>query len=540
MALRLPPYTLRIGIGAYLFLLLLTGMLLINLVWMRFLERDLLQERLNMGWLLVEVLGEGMMKEATGFDNGEKDPMGGTEKQRILHLLERNDFSKVLWLDRDGVRRLDTRNWGHLEQRAMDLCRGALKNRNRSVDFQGTTWGVFWPSPEWLVFCAPVSYKGALGGAVAMAVSLRPVYKDLRKSQKVVLLYTALNAVILVFFGVYLFSRTVVRPILRLLTITDKVKREEDFPLESAPGRNEIGQLYRSMNLMVQRLEANRRQLQENIVSLKTANQQLQKAQEEIVRSEKMASIGRLSAGLAHEIGNPLGVVLGYVGLLKRRDLQQHEIRDSVERIETEVMRINRIIRDLLSFSRPSSAGKMETSVHPVILDTLEMLAPQPMMQGVEVRTDLMAIDDRVWAGPDPLKQVLINVMVNALDAMGPEAVPGAGDPSSQRELVIQTENREGRLVIRIQDTGKGIPPENLARIFDPFYTTKEPGKGTGLGLAVSYRLVEDMGGTLEAESSPGKGTTIRVSVPLCQHMGEEGLGSVPAPDDRQGFFDEA
>jgi signal transduction histidine kinase len=220
--------------------------------------------------------------------------------------------------------------------------------------------------------------------------------------------------------------------------------------------------------------------------------------------------VGRLAAGIAHEIGNPIGIILGYLDLLNSGDVTEADKKDFLNRIESEIIRVNRIIRQLLDFSRPSSGEPEKTRVHDLVKKTLAMLEPQPMMEGVRTALELRAQKDMVLADPNQLQQVFLNIIMNAADALS----EGKGE-GIVKQLTIRSERIEGTIDLRFSDNGSGIPEKELLRIFDPFYTTKEPGKGTGLGLSVCYRIVEGLGGKIRAESKTGEGTTIIVSLPI-------------------------
>jgi len=354
-------------------------------------------------------------------------------------------------------------------------------------------------------------------GAVAVCADLGPLYQGLRKSERFILIYICLNTIILVLFGIYLLSRTVVKPVRRLLTITDKFEEWPSLFDQEESSKNEIGQLSRSLKMMLTRLETNKRELKANISSLEEANLEIKKAQDEIIKSEKMASAGRLATGVAHEIGNPLSIILGYLELLKRGDLKHEENKDFVERIESEVTRINQIIRELLDFSRPASAEHEEIEIHQLIMETVSLLKLQPMMDQIEIRQELDAIKDVVWAGMTQLKQVFLNIILNAADAM---IDTESSDGLFSKVLNIDKENEDDSIMISFTDTGIGISPEELGRIFDPFFTTKEPGKGTGLGLSVCYTIIEGLGGRIRAESVLGKGTEVIIAIPLAANSG--------------------
>ena len=332
------------------------------------------------------------------------------------------------------------------------------------------------------------------------------------KSEKVILLYILMDTLILAVVGIYLLSRIVVKPIHKLSKMTEEYKEGDIVPstLGEASG-NEIGQLSRSLNIMLKRLDENKSELKAHISSLENANKELQQAQSEIIKSEKLASVGRLSAGIAHEIGNPIGIILGYLELLQKKELAEDEKKDFLNRIESEIKRINRIIRQLLDFSRPSNGQPEETHVHDTIIDTVNILSPQPMLEDIQINLELKASTNTVLSDPNQLQQVFLNIIMNAVDAFSEKSV----SKNINKELTIKSLDSADSIELRFIDNGPGATDEELSHIFDPFYTTKEPGKGTGLGLSVCYRIVEGLGGTIAAESTLGEGTTVIVTLPL-------------------------
>ena len=505
---------MRTGIVACLSLLIVFAMLLINVVMVKFAERDLIDAKVKIGHLLIHDIGQRVVYEMMKREDALNSLLSDFPfRQEMSRLLRMGGFSRVLMVNTEGVSVFSVGSWENSGRDVPFSPTETLRTQQSSLEFLGETWGVFWFVPERIRISAPVVFRGRTIGAVAIGADLNSLYLKLRTSQNLILGYICLNTIILVLFGIYLLSRNIIKPIHRLLTITEKV---EEWPMLFPAGessKNEIGQLFRSLKMMLHRLEANKKELTDNIASLEKANLEIKKAQDDIIKSEKMASAGRLATGVAHEIGNPLGIILGYLELLKRSDLNRGEREDFVERIETEVTRINQIIRGLLDFSRPSSAEYEETGVHQLIKETVSMLEPQPMMDQVDIQLDLKAKKDVVWAGTDQLKQVFLNIIMNAADAMAEADMSSDGDFS--KILVIGTANTDQSIVITFTDTGAGIPPEAIDRIFDPFYTTKEPGKGTGLGLSVCYTIMKGLGGAIRAESSPGKGTRIMVDMPF-------------------------
>jgi signal transduction histidine kinase len=219
---------------------------------------------------------------------------------------------------------------------------------------------------------------------------------------------------------------------------------------------------------------------------------------------------------LAHEIGNPISVVQGYLGLLQQDDLTGMERKDFALRSENELQRINRLIQQLLDFSRVNSFRQENVSIHTVLQAVVEMVTCQPFMSGIDVRCDFAAGSDIVRGTADQLQQVFLNCLLNAADAV-------AAADGNIKEITIQTSiikddptpDRQNFIRISIVDTGVGIDAKDQANIFDPFFTTKEPGKGTGLGLSVAFSIVESCKGSMKVESVLGKGTTVLVTLPL-------------------------
>jgi two-component system NtrC family sensor kinase len=400
-----------------------------------------------------------------------------------------------------------------------------LHRRRETMSVPPATWGILSPQKGDLFLATPLSQNKAVVGMASIQIPLSSMYDAIRESQKIVLFYILLNTLFLGLLGFYLLHRSLVRPINRLVKRAEEFKEGETFFLTPTSGQNEFGKLSRALNLMLRGLEESKAELKTSVTSLEEANVELRQAQEEIIRSEKLASIGRLASGIAHEIGNPIGIVLGYLDLLKGNGLDKEEKSDIIDRIGEEIDRVNRTIRNLLDFSRPSKGEVKEVSVHRTITDMLDMLKPQPMMADVALTFDKGADRDTVLVDPDKLKQVFLNIVMNAVDAM---EAGQASHGASQKVLSIRTElspdarseKKNGhRVHINFIDNGPGISTEEIHRIFDPFYTTKEPGKGTGLGLSVSLRIVEDMGGDIKANSEQGTGTTVTVILPLYENM---------------------
>jgi two-component system NtrC family sensor kinase len=505
--------SLRTTILTQICLLVMAGMMLINGAMIKLSERDMIQATAHLGGVVLQAIEQRVAPKLASQEGFVKFSERDIElRAEISRLLKTSGFTEALIVDREGAKSLGIGAMGGFDAGLIPAAREALASGEGRKTFQGTTWGVIWLAHETIQLSEPLYYQGALQGAMAISAPLSPVYEDLRKSQRIALVYLLLNTVLLLIFGTHLLSRTVIRPIQRLLKITESFREGESLTLASDSATNEIGKLHRSLTMMLTRLEENRAELKQNVLSLEKANQELRTAQTGLIRSEKLACVGRLAAGVAHEIGNPIGIVLGYVGLMRNEALQEADRLEYADRIESEVTRISRIIRQLLDFSRPIQGNRERVSVHRMIHDAVEMMAAQPLMRHMEMKMSLAATQEMVLVDPGQFKQVLLNIIINAADAISDN---GASDGS----LIISTNSNDREVELRLTDNGPGIPEQEIPKIFDPFYTTKEPGKGTGLGLSVCHSIVEGWGGEIRGESVQGKGATIVFTVPL---YGEE------------------
>jgi len=510
--LRFLRNSLRISILAQMAFLIVAAMLLISVVMLKFQERAFIQGKLQRGRLLTQALSLQFRDARIGAaGTGRGNPAERPGKDETVRLIRTAGFSGAAMMDRLGAVVLTFGPLGEMAKKGIAQARQTLVTGKEMTHFSGQAWGVLWLASESAIMSAPLFDGQRLAGSIAVWGSLRSVYEEIRHSEKLILIYVLLNTLVLICVGTYLLSRSVVNPVHKLLRITEAFRKGESLPLFPDVSENEMGQLNRSLKMMLRRLEENKDELQTHIASLEKANEEIRKTQAELIKSEKLASVGRLATGIAHEIGNPIGIILGYMELLKRDDLTSPERQDFLDRVETEITRINGIIRQLLDFSRPTGGEPGVTSVHEVLLATLKMLEPQPMMAGIEREARLDAQRDVIWADPNQLQQVFLNIIMNAADAM-----------EKEKSLTIRTFNTQGTLRIQFQDTGTGIPEEDLAGIFDPFYTTKPPGKGTGLGLSVSYTIVRGLGGTIWAQNNPGPGVTITLDIPVYQGKNDE------------------
>lgn len=512
--------SLKSNILINLVVLLSVGTILLAVVAVITHHRDVLRSEISKINLILTALDETVFR----VPQPDRTAIG---TRAVSSLFEQTKIDCTLAVDRLAKPLLDQGTAaGNLKKELRACVQSALKSGRQELCFYGQTWGIFWLQDHHLMVANPHFEGDVVDGAVGAAINLEDVYQAERRSQKIFLIYGIINVAILAAIGVYRITKLYLDPLQRLAGRAEDY-REEDTGMIFAvrKGDNELHQLSKSLNLMLERIAADKQKLRATVTSLEKANADLQKAQQEIIRAEKLASVGRLSAGIAHEIGNPIGIVMGYLDLLKQEDgeIDESEKRDYIRRTGEEICRINTIIRQLLDLSRPSTEGATAIHVHDVITDVSDVVRFEPKVSNIDIRLHLEASNDCVTADPNQLRQVFLNLILNAVDAIASKSSNGEGrlrirsTVAQRRGAANDSLNPIDQQVLEIAviDNGVGITPENIADIFDPFFTTKEPGRGTGLGLSVSFMILESLGGKISAASRVGEGTTIRVTLPL-------------------------
>ena len=417
-----------------------------------------------------------------------------------------------------------TKIGGHPVEKPNDLETAVYQTLNTGLATTrraGIMVGLLFLQHKSVILTCPIKSNGATIAAVGLESSLTDTYQDFRRIQKISLIFGVINSFFFALFGNRQLSRIYFKPLKRLSKRAETYQEEDALFFSVRKEDNEFSVLSSSLNKMLDRIADDKRVLKETIGSLKAANVELKKAQNDVIRAEKLATVGRLTSGIAHEIGNPIGIVLGYLDLLKQTDLTPDERNDFIARSEKEITRINHIIRQLLDMSRSSVGESKAMSIHQLLQDLIVVLSYQPAADAVVFESSLDASNDIVFADPDRLRQVFLNILLNAVDAV-------SGDTCTDARIKMTTEcttdgsdlpsESDGTYIkISIQDNGPGIHPSNLPHVFDPFFTTKPPGKGTGLGLSVSFMIVEKLGGHITVSGSQEKGAVFQVVLPLAK-----------------------
>jgi two-component system NtrC family sensor kinase len=530
--------------------LMLAAILLIGFTISNINERNIVQEKTRNGKRMIQdfqTIMDFISKDKKDFALGH--PIIKKEIQDFVQLyLRKKGFYELLIVDHQfNIIASKKSEW--INRRSTDsFLEKAVQTGEPSAEIEKS--GSFLSTHyKKMKLYSPLWYQGKIVGGIQMEVPILDLMLNLIESKKILLITIISDALVLIIFGSFLLSRVLVNPMKDLVRLTKRISDGDFSQTIEVTSKNEIGQLMESFNRMIERLKENQDSLNKYLESLESANKQLKQTQEELIRTEKLASVGRFAAGVAHEVGNPLGAILGYTGILKKGRMESEETKDYLKRIEDEIERINKIVRELLDFARPSKFEISEVEINKIIENTLSLLSYQKDFKNIETRLDLQSDLPLIKGDESQLSQVFINIILNAIDAMPNggrlqiqterhvidylygdsfqraypprrKSDPIESDYSSLRKsdplpTLLTKFSKGDRLVkVRISDTGSGIKKEDLENIFDPFFTTKAPDKGTGLGLSISLRIVESLGGEIRVESEEGKGTTFEIYFP--------------------------
>jgi signal transduction histidine kinase len=355
---------------------------------------------------------------------------------------------------------------------------------------------------------------------VGVATSLLTLAMGPERGVILVISLIAIEVAIFVLYGRSLVSRLVLRPLDRVMQTADAVADGDLAARAPDAATRDFATLAERLNRMTDRLLD---------------------AQSQLVRSEKLASIGRLAAGVAHEVGNPLGAVGTYVEVLRRRGADQ-EVTDGMTR---ELERLDRIVRSLLDYARPQEDPLVPVDPARVVRGAFELLRSQGAFRSLNATTDIFPQVPEIAGRAHVLQQALVNLLLNAVDATAPGGTiiigarrwayePGrslpkrASDPSftafprtaERRPARVEFADGQPGALLFVADSGTGIAPQDREKVFEPFYTTKEPGRGTGLGLAIVARSVHDMGGVVWVDAAREGGAAFKLFFPIAVGMG--------------------
>lgn len=349
-----------------------------------------------------------------------------------------------------------------------------------------------------------VTVASAVGAGACAFAAMALVLRAMGKSTLTAVAVAEIVASAFVIWGASsMLVRRVARPVERVLAAAEAIQRDAPgkLPLVGESGLG-LDQAALAFERTAAELGEERAALAAKVDELTRANRALADARESLTRSEKLATVGRLAAGVAHEVGNPLGAISGYAEIARSRLSPGADPRlaDAIERIASAAGRIDHTVRGLLDFARPATSDLGPVSVKAALDAALELACVQTRFQGVDVVARIPAGLPRVCGRDRELCQVFLNLLLNAADAMD-----GRG------RIEVDAAEVAGVVEIGLADTGGGIDSDDLPRIFDPFFSTKAPGSGSGLGLAITHSIVESFGGTIDAGNSERGGAVFRL-----------------------------
>lgn len=368
------------------------------------------------------------------------------------------------------------------------------------------------------------SIKGKIIGILYVG-TLEAPYIDIRN--KVVLSFfgIALLCLFLVLIMYYFITTGITHPLRDMVVATEKIAQGDLSHEVDVQSKDEIGHLALSFNQMIGNLKGAHQELRKwgNTLEKRVAERTnaLQKAQHQLIQSEKLASLGKLAAVVAHEINNPLAGILTYIKLLLKITAKEpfplvriKEMRGYLSLMDTEMGRVTRIVKDLLTFARQSKPRIEDVDVNSILEKSLSLLENKIKLQNVKLNVSLDPTLPLVPCDFSQIQQSLMNIIINGTEAMSVEGV-----------LTIRSRHSKhnGGIEVEISDTGAGISEDNLSKIFDPFFTTKDEGKGVGLGLSIAYGIINEHKGSIEVKSKANKGTTFIIKLPTMIKEGEEG-----------------
>jgi len=345
-------------------------------------------------------------------------------------------------------------------------------------------------------------------GVLDIGMSLIDVDEEIDNAENKMIIFAIIAFLVIALTISISINRNVTHPVRELVKGTKKIAEGDLSYSIPTKTQDEIGQLASSFNQMTQDLKkADEKLLDwgktlEQKVDLRT--QELRSTQNQLFQSEKLASLGKLAAGVAHEINSPLTGILTYSSLLLKSKEDKDPEKEDLEVIVNETNRCKKIIKGLLEFARQTTPEKTLSDINEVIEKSIDLISHQASMQSVRIDKKIKPDLPEIMIDVGQIQQVFINLLLNAIESM-----PEGGT------LTVSSAIENRMVAVSFADTGIGIPEENLSRIFDPFFTTKDQGKGTGLGLSVSYGLIERHRGKLEVKSKKGKGTTFTVKLPI-------------------------
>lgn len=476
--------------------LLGASLLLGGLLFLRYTEQNLVQQRIQSTTLGMQLIADNL---------GEYDLSNNLPMSKLYPLQDQLNANAWWVFDRNLTLQF---SYARIKNPAVPRTfpQQVLLTRETQVnlDWSGPL-SLFNSAKQELQLAVPIGIGEHLQGILVAYFSLNDISRKLTSAQHWLLFYVLAYGTVMVITGLYLLNRNIVRPTHNLLEATRKVASGDlDLHLKQS-GPREIYALAESFNHMAAALRKSHEEAEIHIRSLSETNQLLKQAQAELVRSEKLATVGYLAAGMAHEIGNPLGALTGFLELLKK-DIDEPSQVELLEQATGATERIDRLVRELLDYSTPGNSLVEIVDPWAVVKNAVQLLKLQGVFKNCDVNIDSNLELPAINIDSHKLEQVIVNLLLNSKDAC-----------SDGGHIDIAGTATNNRVIICVKDTGCGISPGRIGAIFEPFYTTKAPGKGSGLGLAICQRIVSEAHGEISCNSTLGQGCSFSLVFPVAR-----------------------
>ncbi len=386
------------------------------------------------------------------------------------------------------------------------------KEVNNAVLIEGNPWidRAFVVNLWYITAYEPIkNINNKIIGILYVGMLEKP-YLDITNRVMLTFIIIASLCVVLLLVILYFSTTRIVNPLQKMVVATQKISAGDLTHKVEVSSKDEIGYLADSFNQMTADLEAANEKLIEWGKTLEKKveerTKELTEMQAHLIQSEKLASLGKLAAGIAHEINNPLGGVLIYSHLLLEDTDKNSPHYENLKKIVKETSRCKDIVKGLLEFARPKEPEMSLVNINEIVERSLSIMERQALFQNIKIKKSYVSNLPKIAADSAQLQQVFVNIIINAAEAMNGNGI-----------LTLSTSlNGDGTFIeIKFSDTGHGIKEEDRKRLFEPFFTTKEVGKGTGLGLAISYSIIQKHQGTIEVKSEVAKGSTFKVRLPV-------------------------
>lgn len=486
---------LRSEIVLQLSLLMAAAMIFSSVLIMKFTEQELLDQRIQQSRSLLTLFAQSLDDRLTPTQIGERLRSQGQDFFEESHL----QAFAVVNTDRQAfsARFSDISEWPVQQELNRSLL---TREASLHVEYHGLWEHLINDQPDFFLLTTWLGNSAPNGQVLQARFSLADIKGRAFQARGFVMLYILLFGLILTLFGSYLLNKGVIRPVMLLHSATEQISQGNLGQQVKITNPLELSELADSFNRMSNALHTGRQKEQQQISALAKTNAALLRTRNELTQAAKMASIGHLAAGMAHEIGNPLGALTGYLDLLN----QETDKVEIVGAAQNEAARIDRLVRDLLDYAHPESGASEPIDPGEVLLSSVRILIQQGGLGESRVKMDIPPALPLIGIAAHRLQQVLINLLQNAVDASLPDTTITLGASTASASVLINVSNQ-----------GEQIPAEELTSLFDPFFTTKSPDKGRGLGLFVCHNIISDAGGRIEVSSSPEGLTSFTLELPV-------------------------